>query len=155
MERVNLILRHPLYRDCLSQIAGWERTRIFCGHDMTHFLDVARLPIFLIWRRDWAFQRNGSTRQLCSTISAGTSNTRRGHPIRRQASRLRTRSWRRRDLTKGNAGKSWLRSEIIGIQRLPRKKIFPVLSTGRTSFPEAALPVRRRRNVTGAEKRKI
>lgn len=43
MERVNLILRHPLYRDCLSQIAGWERTRIFCGHDMTHFLDVARL----------------------------------------------------------------------------------------------------------------
>ena len=43
MERVNEILQDPLYRTCLSKIAFFERDRIFCGHDMAHFLDVARL----------------------------------------------------------------------------------------------------------------
>ena len=43
MERVNGILKDPLYRTCLSTIALFERARIFCGHDMAHFLDVARL----------------------------------------------------------------------------------------------------------------
>ena len=43
MERVNGILKDPLYRTCLSKIARIERDRIFCGHDMAHFLDVARL----------------------------------------------------------------------------------------------------------------
>ena len=43
MERVNGILKDPLYRTCLSKIALFERDRIFCGHDMAHFLDVARL----------------------------------------------------------------------------------------------------------------
>ena len=43
MERVNLILHNETYKTCLSKIADFERTRIFCGHDMAHFLDVARL----------------------------------------------------------------------------------------------------------------
>lgn len=43
MERVNKILAHPLYRSCLSRIAACEQERIFCGHDMGHLLDVARL----------------------------------------------------------------------------------------------------------------
>ena len=43
MERVNRILWNPTYRTCLSKIADFERSRIFCGHDMAHFLDVARL----------------------------------------------------------------------------------------------------------------
>ncbi|BFL47070.1 HD domain-containing protein [Lactonifactor longoviformis] len=43
MERVNRILQHPTYIDCLEKIRGYEEERIFCGHDMTHFLDVARL----------------------------------------------------------------------------------------------------------------
>ena len=43
MERVNRILAHPLYRDCLAKTGEWERERIFCGHGMAHLLDVARL----------------------------------------------------------------------------------------------------------------
>lgn len=43
MERVNRILSHPLYRECLEQIAEAERDRIYCRHDMGHFLDTARL----------------------------------------------------------------------------------------------------------------
>ena len=44
MERVNGILKDPLYRTCLSKIALFERDRIFCGHDMAHFLDVDGTP---------------------------------------------------------------------------------------------------------------
>lgn len=43
MERVNRILAHPLYRSCISRIDEHEKSRIFCGHDMEHLLDVARL----------------------------------------------------------------------------------------------------------------
>lgn len=43
MDRVNRILQHHMYRECLAQIRKFEQERIFCGHDMSHFLDVARL----------------------------------------------------------------------------------------------------------------
>lgn len=43
MERVNRILDHPLFQECLRQIREAERERIYCKHDMRHFLDVARL----------------------------------------------------------------------------------------------------------------
>ncbi|MCD8051369.1 MAG: HD domain-containing protein [Clostridiales bacterium] len=43
MERVNQILRHPLFRDKLAEIDRLERERIFCGHGMEHLLSVARL----------------------------------------------------------------------------------------------------------------
>lgn len=43
MDRINQILYHHTYRDCLRQIQQLEAGRIFCGHDMAHFMDVARL----------------------------------------------------------------------------------------------------------------
>lgn len=43
MDRINRILNHPLFQNCTEQIAGLEESRIFCGHDMSHLLDVARL----------------------------------------------------------------------------------------------------------------
>lgn len=43
MERVNRILKNETYQDCLAQIRQCEKDRIFCHHDMAHFLDVARL----------------------------------------------------------------------------------------------------------------
>lgn len=43
MERVNRILLNPTYKICISKISDFERTRRFCGHDMVHFMDVARL----------------------------------------------------------------------------------------------------------------
>lgn len=43
MERVNQILQHTLYQSCSRQIDEKEKDRIFCGHDMGHLLDVARL----------------------------------------------------------------------------------------------------------------
>ena len=43
MERVNRILKHKLYLEYIQRIKTWEQDRIFCKHDMVHFLDVCRL----------------------------------------------------------------------------------------------------------------
>lgn len=43
MERVDRILRHPLFQRELSGLEELERERVFCRHDLTHLLDVARL----------------------------------------------------------------------------------------------------------------
>ena len=42
MERVNAICRHKLWRESVDEIARLEQDRVFCRHDRTHFLDVAR-----------------------------------------------------------------------------------------------------------------
>jgi len=52
MDRVNAILNHPLYWECLTKIEELEWDRIFCRHNMEHFLDVARLAyIFSLEKR--------------------------------------------------------------------------------------------------------
>lgn len=43
MERVNRILKNEEYKKRVADISGLERDRIFCHHDMEHFLDVARI----------------------------------------------------------------------------------------------------------------
>lgn len=43
MEKVNRILRHPSYKKALESIEKEEENRIFCRHDMEHFLSAARL----------------------------------------------------------------------------------------------------------------
>ena len=47
MKRVIKILKHPVYTACLKQIKELEKDRIFCGHDLAHFLDVARVAALL------------------------------------------------------------------------------------------------------------
>ncbi|MGN0621600.1 MAG: HD domain-containing protein [Porcipelethomonas sp.] len=43
MERIDKICGHALWRSCVEKIHELEQERIFCGHDTSHFLDVARL----------------------------------------------------------------------------------------------------------------
>lgn len=43
MERVNKIINNNIYKNTYKLIEDYEKTRIFCKHDMAHFLDVARL----------------------------------------------------------------------------------------------------------------
>lgn len=42
-ERFNKILHNPDYQDHLKKIAAYEVTRLFCKHDLPHFLDTARI----------------------------------------------------------------------------------------------------------------
>lgn len=41
------VFDHPLYQDALKTISYYERDRVYCGHDLGHFLDVARM--MYIW----------------------------------------------------------------------------------------------------------
>lgn len=43
MDRVNKILKHHTYTACLQKIEELEAERVFCGHNLSHFLDVARV----------------------------------------------------------------------------------------------------------------
>lgn len=43
MERVQKIIRHPEFKKSMEMIEVLEKERVFCGHDMRHLLDVARI----------------------------------------------------------------------------------------------------------------
>ena len=43
MKRVNAIFRHPLYQRYYRRLEEAEQGRIFCRHQMTHLMDVARI----------------------------------------------------------------------------------------------------------------
>lgn len=43
MERIGKILKHDLFISCLNKNEAAEKDRIFCRHNMAHFLDVARI----------------------------------------------------------------------------------------------------------------
>ncbi|MDD2216941.1 MAG: HD domain-containing protein [Eubacteriales bacterium] len=43
MNRVELIRKNSEFTECMDQINKFEKQRIYCGHDLPHFLDVARI----------------------------------------------------------------------------------------------------------------
>ncbi len=47
MERIDKILNHDLFLKYLDLNEQAEKERIFCHHDMVHFLDVARIAMIL------------------------------------------------------------------------------------------------------------
>lgn len=48
MERIDRILEHKKYRNYLGLNQKEEQDRIFCRHDLAHFLDVARIGWILV-----------------------------------------------------------------------------------------------------------
>lgn len=47
MDRINQILRHPLFIQYMEANAAKETDRIFCRHNMSHVMDVARIAYIL------------------------------------------------------------------------------------------------------------
>ena len=47
MKKIQQILAHRDYKKYLVKIQAYEEEREFCKHDMTHFLDVARIACIL------------------------------------------------------------------------------------------------------------
>lgn len=43
MEKVNKICCHPIWKSSLEKVQKLEKERIFCRHNIEHFLDVARI----------------------------------------------------------------------------------------------------------------
>lgn len=51
INKVNQIIQHPKYKEYLKRIELQEENRIFCKHDMVHFLDVCRIAEIL-WLKE-------------------------------------------------------------------------------------------------------
>lgn len=47
MKRIDKILNHDLFNECLKKTYAFEEERIFCRHNMEHFLAVARIAQIL------------------------------------------------------------------------------------------------------------
>lgn len=43
MNRIQLIINHPIFVQELTSIEELEKTRVYCGHNLEHLLAVARL----------------------------------------------------------------------------------------------------------------
>ena len=43
MDRVNELMRHPVFSEHLTRLDTLEQARIFCRHGLPHLLDVARM----------------------------------------------------------------------------------------------------------------
>lgn len=48
MERLNQIIQMRGYQEQLLAIENYESDRIFCGHDIKHFLDVSRIGYIMV-----------------------------------------------------------------------------------------------------------
>ncbi len=47
MRRIDKILKHATFTACMEKNREWEKDRVFCRHDMGHFLSVARIAHLL------------------------------------------------------------------------------------------------------------
>lgn len=48
MERIDAIVRDPLFQDSLARTKKFEQDREFCKHTLQHFVDVARITYILM-----------------------------------------------------------------------------------------------------------
>ncbi|WP_415298355.1 HD domain-containing protein [Clostridium perfringens] len=48
MERINKILNNSKYKDYLNKNSFCEKDRIFCKHNLEHFLDVSRIAYIMV-----------------------------------------------------------------------------------------------------------
>ncbi|WP_235249010.1 HD domain-containing protein [Faecalicatena contorta] len=57
MKRVQDIYRHPYFQTCLEYNRKAEESRVFCRHDMGHFMDVARLAYVFSMERGYPMDK--------------------------------------------------------------------------------------------------
>ncbi len=47
MDKINAIIQNREYQRHIRKIADLEKDRCFCGHDIVHFMNVARIAYIL------------------------------------------------------------------------------------------------------------
>ena len=57
MERVKRILEHDTFQLCMKKICDAEKNRIYCLHDMTHCLDVARIAYIMCLEQGCSYSK--------------------------------------------------------------------------------------------------
>lgn len=58
MSRVQKIIQHPTFRHSLEKNELAEKERIFCCHEMTHFIDVSRLGYIFALERGYQLEKD-------------------------------------------------------------------------------------------------
>ena len=82
MQRIWKIYEHPLFIEGLVKNKDAEKERIFCHHDMNHFLDVARLMYIFSMERDMPLEKKRFMRRHYFMILGNGSSIRREFPMR-------------------------------------------------------------------------
>ncbi len=82
MQRIWKKYENPLFIEGLVKNKEAEKERIFCHHDMNHFLDVARLMYIFSMERGYAFEKKRFMRRHYFMTSGNGSNIRREFPMR-------------------------------------------------------------------------
>lgn len=57
MENINRLLSNPKYKEYLRKLGELEKDRWFCGHDLAHFLDVARIAYITVMEERLNFKK--------------------------------------------------------------------------------------------------
>lgn len=57
MKRLNALIKDELYLECLEKNNFYERDRIFCGHDLNHFLDTARIAYIIALEENLGYSK--------------------------------------------------------------------------------------------------
>lgn len=57
MENVNSILSNPKYKELLRKLGELEKDRWYCGHGLSHFLDVARIAYITVMEEKLNFKK--------------------------------------------------------------------------------------------------
>lgn len=57
-DRINAILYNSTYRAYIKSIEACEKDRIFCRHDIHHFLDVARIAYILSLEHNYGYTKD-------------------------------------------------------------------------------------------------
>ena len=58
MYRLNEVVHHWIYQDYYGRIKRLEKERIFCCHQMTHLLDVARIAYIKNLEENLGFEKD-------------------------------------------------------------------------------------------------
>jgi len=58
MDRIDRIIHDPSYVEHINRISLLEEDRIYCHHDMVHFLDVARIATILAFEEKLTIKRD-------------------------------------------------------------------------------------------------
>lgn len=58
MKRVNQVIEHPIFLREQQRIQGFEKERIYCGHQSQHLLDVARIGWIIILEENLSIKKD-------------------------------------------------------------------------------------------------
>ena len=57
MKKVNEILNNTIYKKCIKEIEVMEQDRVFCRHNINHFLDMARIAYILVLEEGLSYSK--------------------------------------------------------------------------------------------------